>query len=287
MSSCLIAGCGYVGSALGERLKAAGHEVTGLRRRPEALPDAIRAVAADLLRPETLESLPESRWVFYTAAASGRDERAYREAYVEGLAHLLDSMSRWRVPPERVLFTSSTGVYHQTDGAWVDEESPTEPATFSGRILLEAESVLRASPFTSISVRFGGIYGPGRTRTIERVRSGEARLPAAGPVYSNRIHRDDCAGVLEHLAALAEPADCYVGVDHDPADLADVYRWLAELLGVGAPAQDPPSAASGPAQRPGGRAGSNKRCRNRRLVESGYTFRFPSFREGYRTLLGL
>lgn len=282
----LIAGCGYVGRALAEALAAEGHEVFGLRRRPEGLPPPIRLVAADLSRPETLRALPdEVDLLFYTAAADGGDDAAYRIAYVDGVRHVLDRYGAR--PPRRLLFTSSTGVYAQDDGRWVDEDSPAEPQGFSGRRLLEGEKLLAECGLDAIVLRLGGIYGPGRTRLIESVRSGRALIRPGGPVYTNRIHRDDCAGALAHLAFLASPASRYVGVDHEPADEADVLRWLAARLGVaplGEATREDEAASPAPgAEARRGRA--NKRCRSDRLQASGYRFRFPTFREGYDAVL--
>jgi len=275
---CLIAGCGYVGSALAARLAAQGHEAFGLRRRPEGLPPGVTPVAADLTERSGLAArLPDALdAVVYAAAADGRDEAAYRRAYVEGLANLLAALPGDGAA--RVLFTSSTAVYGQDDGSAVDESSPTEPTRWNGRILLEAESLLPGSGHPFSILRLGGIYGPGRTHLVERVRAGEARLPAA-PAYTNRIHRDDAAGALDHLLKLPAVDPVYVGVDDDPADLGTVLRWLAGRLGVAAP---PAGSGEGRGQdRPTG-----KRCRNRRLRGSGYAFRHPTFREGYAALLG-
>jgi nucleoside-diphosphate-sugar epimerase len=125
-------------------------------------------------------------------------------------------------------------------------------------------------------VRFGGIYGPGRTRLIDSVRSGQARCEPG--LYTNRIHRDDCAGVLEHLLALAAPAPLYIGVDDEPALQCEVLRWLAQQLGVPPPV---PSGAPDDSRRRGG----NKRCCNARLRASGYRLLYPSYCEGYTALL--
>jgi uncharacterized iron-regulated protein/nucleoside-diphosphate-sugar epimerase len=284
--SVLIAGCGYVGTALGEQLARHGHEVFGLRRRPDGLPDAIRPLAADLSRPETLRALPPRiDLVFYTAAASAGDDDAYRAAYVDGVRHLLEALSAR--PPRRVLFTSSTGVYAQQDGEWVDEDSPTEPDGFSGKRLLEGEALLAGSDIESVVLRLGGIYGPGRTRLIESVRSGRATVRRAPPVFTNRIHRDDCAGALAHLAFLPAPAACYLGVDSEPAEQAEMLAWMAQRLGVAPPREVGPDEAAAPTLPGAGtrRGGSNKRCRNDRLLASGYRFRFPSYREGYDAVL--
>jgi len=286
----LIAGCGYVGSALAARLIGdAGRgdrPVWGLRRRPQGLPPGVRPLAADLADRESLDrALEEVRRegtplasVVYAASAAGPTEAAYRAAYVDGPRHLLDALVAARVRPERLLFTSSTSVYAQQDGSWVDEDSATEPEHFTGRVLLEGEALLAAGPFPAAALRLGGIYGPGRTRLLESVLAGEARLPAEGARWTNRIHRDDAAGALAHLLALPEIAPLYVGVDREPADRAEVLRWLARELGV----PEPP-VAEGASMGRGAR--SNKRCSSARLQAAGYPFLYPTFREGYAPLV--
>ena len=133
----LIAGCGYVGSALAARLVVAGHEVHGLRRNVDALPTGVRGVAADLTDRSTLTQLPTVDALVYCAAANGRSEASYEAAYVRGVENVLDALGD--APLARAVFTSSTAVYAQDDGSDVDEGSPTEPSGFSGRILLRAE----------------------------------------------------------------------------------------------------------------------------------------------------
>lgn len=271
----LIAGCGDVGTALGLRLAARGAEVFGLRRFPGDLPAPLVPLAADLADADTLRDLPgDLSAVAYTAAADHGDETAYRRAYHDGLLNLLEALARGRQRPRRLLFTASTAVYGQTDGSWVDEDAPTEPTRFTGRVLLDAEAVLRDAPMPAVSVRLAGIYGPGRTRLVEQVRAGEATCPET-PAYTNRIHRTDCAGVLAHLLELAQVAPVYTAADHDPADRCTVLRWLADRLGA-----PPPSVTPRP-----GRRGANKRVSNARLTGSGYRFAYPSFRDGYAEML--
>lgn len=279
MAHILIAGCGYVGTALGTRLVAEGHIVWGLHRRPDALPPGIRPIAADLTIPETLRALPPGLdVVFYTAAASGPSDEAHRAVYVDGLRNLLEALQIQHQPLRRFFFTSSTAVYAQTSGAWVDESSPTEPLHFSGICLLEGERLLLDGPFPATVIRLGGIYGLGRTRLVERVRQGIAVCTDGPPIYTNRIHHDDCAGALHHLMTLPQPGHLYLGVDHDPAEQRDVLRWLAEQLDVSPPRIEPSSGQDSRRHR------SNKRCRNARLVASGYVFCYPTFREGYAAL---
>jgi nucleoside-diphosphate-sugar epimerase len=210
------------------------------------------------------------------ASAGGTDDRAYRSAYVDGLRYLLAVVDGQ--PIRRVILASSTGVYAQTNGEWVDEESATESTHFSGRRLLEGERLLHTSRFSATAVRLAGIYGPGRARLIDRVRRGQAMIPGA-PIYANRIHRDDCVGVLCHLMMLERPDPLYVAGDEEPAEIAEVLRWLATRLRAPEPHVDPHET--------GMRYGrtSNKRVRSARLLASGYRFRFPTFREGYGELI--
>lgn len=275
----LIAGCGYVGRRLAEILAGRGHRVYALRRSAAPPPAGASAVRADLADPATLTALPDRvDAVVYAAGPASRDEAAYRKVYVDGLQNLVVALGAREQPPGRLLFTSSTGVYGQDDGSWVDEDSPAEPSGFSGRLLLEGERLAHAGPLPATVLRLGGIYGPGRTWLVDRVRSGEARLLAGPPRYTNRIHREDAAGALAHLLDLERPQPIYLGVDGHPGEHNEVIRFIASELGLAEP------APAGESAMPPGRAG-NKRCRNDRLLRSGYRFRYPGFREGYRELV--
>lgn len=274
----LVAGCGYVGSALATELVRAGHRVAGLRRDPSALPPGVLPVRADLTALASLDVLADDfDHVVYAASPSGRSEAAYEDAYLRGLTNVLSVLERKGAPLRRVLLTSSTAVYGQDDGSWVDESSPAEPARFTGRVLLEAERALLGRAYSGAALRLAGIYGPGRTWLIRRVHRGEARLDPAGttPRYGNRIHLGDCAGALAHLLAVTELAPVYVGVDDAPDPLSDVYAFVAERLGVARPPEG---------QSDEGRGG-NKRCRNARLKASGYALRVPTYREGYPAIV--
>lgn len=265
----LIAGCGYLGSALAAGLAAAGHEVTALRRRPAGLPPGVRPVAADLGDPASLRALPGPfDAVVYAAAPGGRSEAAYRAVYADGIANLLAA-----VRCERFLLTSSTSVYGQDAGEWVDEASAAEPRGFTGRAVLAGEVLARARHPAACALRLGGLYGPGRTRLLRAARSGGLAYQAAPPRYTNRIHRDDAAGALAHLLLRPALAPVYLGVDCEPAAEETLQRWLAARVG-GAP------------PRPRGETpeGAGKRCSNRLLLGAGYRFLFPTFREGYGAL---
>ncbi len=274
MSKVLIAGCGDVGIALGLRLVEDGHQVYALRRNVGALPSSLEPVAADLADADSLRVLPVVDYVYYTAAADGRDETAYERAYVSGVRNLLQSLAKHGQNVKRFVFVSSTGVYGQDAGEWVDESSPTEPSRFTGRALLDGERLCLQGMYPATAVRFGGIYGPGRNRFVRQVRDG-ATCVEQPPRYTNRVHRDDCAGVLRHLLRLDAPASVYNGVDCDPAAQCTVMDWLAKRLNAPKPRRE---AAQGT-------GGQGKRCRNDLLLDSGYRFLYPTFREGYAQLI--
>lgn len=271
----LLAGCGDVGIRAGLQLAAAGRRVYGLRRSTAALPSPLLPLQADLADPVSLRNLPDDiSDVVFLPAPGQRAEAAYRGLFLDGLAHLIDALQH-RVRLDRLLFVSSSAVYGEHGGAWVDEDSPCRPLAFNGRLLLQAEQRLAGLAQATV-VRCSGIYGPGRTRLVEQIANGSARRPAAASEFSNRIHVDDVAGALVHLLALPQPATCYVISDDHPAPVAEVQEWIARQLGLPAPA---------PEQAAGERAVGNKRLRNDRLRASGYTLRFPDFQAGYAPLL--
>ena len=248
----IVIGNGYVGACI-----AADHT---LSRSSGTLRADVsdRAALVEVLAPLSDRPLV----VHYLVAASEHTDAGYVRAYVQGLRHVLDAL-----PRARVIFASSSGVYGQQDGSWVDETSPTEPARFNGKRMLEAEALLAGR---GTAVRFGGIYGPGRTRLIDKVKRGDSIATSA---WRNRIHRDDCAAVMEHVARLDDAAPLYVAVDDEPTEQREVQRWLCGELGIEEPQGTPPATGLG------------KRCRNALLKSSGYVFRYPTFRQGYGSVL--
>ena len=278
MSRVLIAGCGDVGTALGLMLCERGHEVFGARRSAWRLPAPLHPLSIDLADRRAIESaLPAVDVVVYAVAAGRRDAGAYRRAYVDGVASLLDVLEHRANPPRRLLFVSSTSVYGERGGAWIDESSPLQPSGFAGESLVAGERRMLASPVPATVVRFAGIYGPGRGWLIERARAG-ARCAGDPPKFTNRIHRDDCAGFLAHLIGGGRTGEeVYIGVDDAPVEECEVLEWLAARLGAPAPQRVGADDAAG--------RGGGKRCSNARLRASGYRLRYPTYREGYAAVL--
>ncbi|WP_346841442.1 NAD-dependent epimerase/dehydratase family protein [Metapseudomonas otitidis] len=275
----LIAGCGDVGSRLALRMLAEGWRVHGLRRNVSALPAGVLPIAGDLERAERPVDWPTDALdaVVFCVAASRHDEEGYRAAYVEGLRHVLAWLRESGQQPRRLLFVSSSGVYGQRDGEWIDEDAPAEADGYSGRVMREAEQLALGSGLPATLVRLTGLYGPGREWLLNQVRMGY-RVASEPPLYGNRIHVDDAAGLLAHLLRVEQAgtplAPCYLGVDDAPAPLDEVVAWLRKRLGVTHWSESSTVR----------RAGS-KRCSNARARALGWEPQYPSFREGYAAIL--
>jgi len=277
--SVLIAGCGDVGSRLATQLLAEQWQVYGLRRNVSRLPQGVVGIAGDLFSEQCPGQWPQKSadYLVYCAAATEHDEAGYRAAYVDGLQHVLGWLKQRGQAPKRLLFVSSSSVYEQKDGEWVDETSVAEAQAYSGRMMLEAEQVALGSGIPATVVRLTGIYGPGREWLLTQVRRGY-RVAIEPPLYGNRIHADDAAGLLAFLLKADRSGtaldDCYIGVDDAPAPLAEVVDWLRDYLGVTEWADDASVRRTG-----------SKRCSNARDRALGWVPRYPSYREGYAAIL--
>jgi len=279
----LIVGCGYVGQELARQLTAEGQRVFGLRRSGSAIPHAslpFTPLVGDLTRPETLSALPGPfDWVVNTVSSSRGGTTEYRDVYLEGTRHLVNWLRTQ--PPSAYAYTSSTSVYGQTDGSWVDEANATAPGTETGQLLIETEQVLlnaaREQGFPARILRVAGIYGPGRGHLFHQFLRGEARLQGDGTRFLNMIHRDDVARALSAVLARGRTGEIYNAVDLEPVTQGDFLRWLASETQLPLPPTAPPGEGS-----PRKRGITHKRVSAKKLrQETGWEPNFPTFREGY------
>ncbi len=281
----LICGCGYVGIALGRLLVSDGHTVFGLRRTAASLPalaaEGISPLLGDISRPADLEALPGPfDWVIHVASSTGGEVEEYRSVYLDGLQNLLAWQDRTHDRPSRLVYTSSTSVYGQADGSWVDESSPTNPTTETGAILVAAEQLLRAASarvHTTI-LRVAGIYGPGRGHFFRQFVAGKISPPDAPARWLNMVHRDDVATAIRAALEVGAAGGTYNVADNEPVLATDFLLWIAAQLGRD---QTRLGAGSSPT-RPSKRAETHKQVSNR-LIRDELQWRpaFPTFREGY------
>lgn len=283
--SILIVGAGYLGQQIAREAAAAGWTVVGVRRNPPR-DDSMRWLAADVLSPQDFRSaLSECGLQFdavvYCVSAGASSVDAYHDAYRHGLENVIAAL------PEtcRLIFVSSTGVYPEDDGQWVDEFHEIDSGALPGaqRAISQGESLVMARP-DSIVLRFSGIYGPGRTRMVTMAMNAHDPLLVSEIAYTNRIHVEDGARAVVHCIGLDRPARVYCVSDSDPAPQHEIIVWLRKAMdlkiprvafighdGTGVSANQLPE--------------TNKRVRNTLLVSTGFVFKYPSYREGYASVI--
>ena len=279
----VIAGCGDLGTEAGLRFAAAGHRVIGLRRRPALLPKPIEGHRCDLT--SEIPDLPtDSKIVVLALAPDASTEDGYRKAYLDAPSHVLDALEHAGAQPDRILLVSSTSVWGGIDdGGLLDEASPVAPRPGTGEIVYAGEQMVRQRFPRAVILRLSGLYGPGRDRLLRRIRAGTAY---PGPDrYTNRIHRDDAAAAIVHLTdGVEDLAHVYIGSDCAPAPRSEVTAFLAQEMGV-PDAAGAQACSDGSTQRNSTVVSAGKRLRNALLLESGFGFTYPTFREGYRAVL--
>lgn len=269
----LVAGAGYVGEAFALQARACGDTIeawTGTEESAAGLAQkhglSARAVdvsdAGSVRHAASLAAPPDTVLLSVSSGRGGAE--SYRRVYENGARHLVAAF-----PRARLIFTGSTSVYAQTAGEWVDEDSPAEPDRETGRILLEAESVVRAAGGTV--ARLAGIYGPGRSVLLRRFLAGEAVLEGDGLRWINQAHRDDIVSALQLLCARDDTAGQVYNVGDDrPLTQRECYDWLAAHFQRPLPPPAPPDYDRK-------RGWTHKRVANARLRALGWSPRFPSF----------
>lgn len=290
----VIFGCGYVGSALADAARAQGTRVTALTRNPQKAA-ALRArgiavVEGELAGADWHDAIaPGADLVVNTVSAADPSPEGYRRSYVDGMKSILAWAARGARPVGTLLYTSSTGVYPQGGGAVVDETAPTDGASPTGQILVEAENLLRAAPAASVArwfvLRLAGIYGPGRHYLLNALRAGTTQFSGAPDFRMNLAHRDDIVSAL--LACAAAPVavrnEIFNVSDDAPAARAELLGWLAAQLGLAAPIFTSDSANA----RRGGNPSPDRIIRAEKIRRVlGWTPRHDSYRAGYRAILG-
>lgn len=279
MPKVLVAGCGFVGLATARLFAQCGWEVTGATHSAESAAklagESFPVTACDIAeRPavEALTRLGAMDAVMHCASSGRGGAEQYRRVYLEGAKNLATVFA-----PATLLFTSSTSVYAQTDGAWVTEESAAEPDRETGRILRETEDFVLSQD--GIVTRLAGIYGPGRSVLLRKFFDGTATIEGDGAKWINQAHRDDIATALVHLATTGARGIFNVS-DDQPLAQRDLYAWLAGRF-------DRPLPPTGEPDLNRKRGWTNKRVSNAKLRALGWTPRFPSFVDAVQNDPGL
>lgn len=268
----LLAGAGDLGTRAGMLARRHEWPVIGLRRHvPLDDHSGIEWVAADLNESSSLRLKHRAiSHVLYAVSPDQRSQAAYERVFLHGLENLLNELDPTAL--KRFVFVSSSAVYGPST-EWLDENSPTEPTQFNGQVLLAAEQLLHHRiPTQTVVIRPTGLYGPGRTQLLDRLREGRATVPDDPEHWANRLHIEDAARACWHLLRVPAPFPCYIGTDSRPYQITDLYDGLADLLQV-------PHAERRPSSEGG------KRLTNQRLLDSGFQLDWPDALQGYAQLI--
>lgn len=295
----LFVGCGDIGirvtRAIPDSELRLSCQIQAMRRNPSALPVGIDSIKGDLCNSSDLLAVLDRSnidVIIVTLTADSMSDQGYLDSYVAGAKALKMAATSTKNPPSLVIWISSSGVYGQTDGEWVDELSEVAPRSFRGKRLVQAEQLVSSlstsrtvdpnSSIKSTVIRFSGIYGPGRNRLVNQIRQGNI-APIEPVAWTNRIHSEDCAGVIVHLLEQYSQGKSlgglYLATDDEPSSAHETQSWLAEELELYFSVK-----GKGKNNKQAGIL-SNRRCSNKLLKKSGYKFLFPTFREGYSSLL--
>ena len=278
MAKFLIVGCGDIGTRVGRSLVEKGHQVWGLKRNPP-VNEHIQYIQADITSAEDIQSLPTHfDQIIYIVTPNGRDESAYNAIFKIGVENILSHFSK-HSPKTTSIFVSSTRVYGQQTGEWVDEDSETIPLSIQGKILLAAEKEFLKQHSNNTVVRFSGIYGRSTGSFFMRPDENGA-VQFQPPYYTNRIHYTDCVAFLVYLAQLKCNDDsnagkpkldnCYLVSDDHPCTKWEVVNALRPISN-----NHPIKKKNDP------NALQNKRCSNNRIKSLGYQLLVKNYREGY------
>ena len=265
----LIAGCGYVGQATADLFHAKGWDVEGwISSEESASTLSTKPYPICQVDISNSDQVAERRGTFdavvHCASSRGGGVESYRQIYLNGAGNLLD-----RFVGAKLLFTSSTSVYAQRDGSWVNEESETKPARETGRVLVETEKVVLNRDGTV--ARLAGIYGPGRSALLRKFLAGTATIDLENDRFVNQVHRDDIASALFLLVSGKwQERQIYNVADDEPILQSDCYRWLARRLN-----RPLPPIRELTEQRK--RGNTNKRVNNAKLRSLGWTPQYPTF----------
>lgn len=280
----LIFGCGYLGCRVAQQWLSAGDSVYVVTRKPERAVELAAAgfhpLIGEITQSATLPPLPEVDTILFAVGYDRASGQSIEQVYVDGLKNVLAAIVS---PPKHFIYISSTGVFGQVAGDWVDEDSPCSPTRPGGIACLAAERLLQTSQLAdrAIILRLAGIYGPQRIPRAADIRAGRPiDAPATG--FLNLIHVDDAARIVVAAAQQLSPPGLYVVSDGQPVQRGEYYGELARLLQGPAPTFSEPPVGSPSAAR----AGSDKRVRPTKLfADMALTLTYPSYRSGLAAII--
>jgi nucleoside-diphosphate-sugar epimerase len=272
MNHLLCFGFGFSAGALAQKLDKNLWHITGTSRNAQGVAE-ITAQGFEGVLFDELSSIPKTVSHILSSVPPDANGDAVLQRFGEELA---TRRFQW------IGYLSTTGVYGDHAGDWVDESTPLGPNTTRGERRVLAEAGWRK--FASHIFRLAGIYGPGRN-PLESLKAGTAkRVIKHGQIFS-RIHVDDIAGILQASIAQPNPGRVYNVADDEPCPPQDVITYAAELLGMEPPPEIPFEQAELSAMARSFYADSKRVLNTRVKAELGYQLIYPSYKAGLKALL--
>ena len=285
----LIIGCGYLGERVARNWLDNGYETWVLTRSEERAArlaeSGLNPLIGDVLDLGSLQKFPQVETILFAVGFDRASKRSKRTVYVEGLRNVLKEN---RGKFQRIVYISSTSVYGQDNGEFVDEFSAASPSEENGCICRDAEAVV-SEPFRradqdartgeAVVLRLAGIYGPGRLLAREQQLRRGGLLSGNPDAWLNLIHVEDAVQAVLAAEDRGRAGETYLVCDDQPIRRREYYAALASQLGIVPPGFEE-VAADAPERRR-----FNKRCVNRRMREElCVKLQSPTVIEGLRHL---
>jgi len=274
--SVLIVGCGFVGLPLARDFASSGWETHATTASEASMAklhqEQFRIYALDITDENGFQKLARRNFdVVIHCASSGRGAASdYEAVFLTGTRNLMGNLKCGNF-----IFSSSTSVYAQTDGSWVDETSPANPSRATGQFLRATEDLVLSAGGTV--ARLAGLYGPGRCVPLQKLLDDTAIIQGNGDHFMNTLHQSDAATALRFLAE-TKSSGLFNAVDNEPVAELEWFRYVCERL-------DKPIPPYGPRDLNRKRGWTSKRVSNRKLRSLGWEALYPTFREGLAAIL--
>ena len=277
----MIAGCGYLGQTLALQLLNDSHRVIGVKRHTLQHPDLqadddFTFMLADIANLR-LQDIEPADIAVYCPSPDTADIASYQTTYLTNAKHMLSLCYQAQKKPT-FIYLSSTGVYHTNDGSWVDENTHCDPTDARYQAIIQAEHILTKAYHRTIIVRSSGIYGPNRYPLLQALLKQQSHV-CHRTRYSNRVHVTDLARAIYHIMHLKQPDALYVVSDTSPTPINHIIAWLSTTLGKAIPEARVDHSEDQNDHK------TNKRVSSQRLIETGFHFEYPSYKQGFKSIL--
>ena len=282
----LIAGCGYRGQRLAALLLRQGYKIKGITRSAahaaQLVVLGVEPVIADITRPETLTGIGrEICAVYHLMGSMNGSEEQHQRLHVDGTRNLLAALGQTKL--HRYVYESSTAVYGQIDGEWIDEQSPRAPSSLMGKLRVQAEDLLlhafRQNVLPLVILRPSSIYRP-EGAINKKISAGTYTLTSDPEKLMNHIYIDDFLEIMTLALNRGQPGEAYNVTDDEPKRGIDYVNCIADLMQKPCPKVEWAAADNACADLI---RSSNKRCSNAKLKRDfNLRLRYPTYREGLR-----